>query len=65
VNFSSFVGGKYLSPPGEFGFCRYAMPECCGLKDGITPMDAGVLWKLRTLQNPLGLIKIDIPFNSC
>jgi len=33
------------------------------LKDGITLMDTGVLWKLRKLRNPLGLIKIDIPFN--
>jgi len=65
VTLSGFAGGKYLSLPAEFGYCRYAVPECCGLKDGITPMDTGVLWKLRKLRNPLGLIKIDIPFNSC
>jgi len=42
VTLSGFAGGEYLPLPAEFGYCSYAVLQCCGLKNGITLRDKGV-----------------------
>jgi len=43
VTLSGFAGGEYLPLPTEFGYCGYAVLQCCGLKDGISLRDNGAL----------------------
>ena len=42
VTLSGFAGGEYLPLPVEFGGCRYAVLQCCGLKDEFTLRDNGI-----------------------
>ena len=51
VTLSGFAGGEYFPLPAEFGYCRYAVLQCCGLKDGIALRNNGALQKLRKLQS--------------
>jgi len=46
VTLSGLVGGEYLPLPGEFGYCRYPVLQCCGFEDVITLRDKAVLLNL-------------------
>ena len=49
VTLSGLAGGEYLPLPTEFRYCRYAVVQCCGLKDRITLRNNGVPMKVRNL----------------
>jgi hypothetical protein len=43
VTLSGFAGGEYLPLPADFRCCRYAVLQCCNLKDEFTLRDNGFL----------------------